>query len=181
MEADMPRFQRFSTLAICSLALSSLCFSQSVADAARQQKAKKGATDKPEPRHVITNDDVASGTTVASAEKPRPNVEDSKPSEKTSPGSEEEMQKRIRTERQRIAKIEAYMADIQHEMDKWKTSDCTHVLHANTSINACDEPQKLTRRYEEAQGRLKNEQSTLADLQEEARRLGYGNSFYDPK
>ena len=72
------------------------------------------------------------------------------------------------------------MKEIEKELETWKTSDCTHVLHANTSINACDEVQRLNSEHEAVKAQLEQEKKNLTDMQEEARKMGYANSVYDP-
>lgn len=161
------------------------CTAQSLGDAARQQQAqKKSAPAKT--KHVITNDDIASGVkpTDSSA---KPSVKkgssvtsDSGAATDADRPSAPEIQANIKEQRQKIREMEAQMKEIEKELETWKTSDCTHVLHANTSINACDEVQRLNSEHEAVKAQLEQEKKNLTDMQEEARKMGYANSVYDP-
>jgi len=171
------------TLILCSSA--STCAAQSLGEVARQQQQKKSPGGQSKSRYVLTDDDMKSSSTSSTASSDQ--KKDKKPLQQTGESagpntpSAAELQAAIKTERQRIGEIEAFMKDLQEKLDKWKTSDCTHVVYAGTGKNTCDLPPRLTAEYERAKSQLKTEQSNLEELQEGARRLGYGNSVYDPK
>jgi len=179
---------KFLAVTLISCVSATLC-GQSLGDVARQQQQKKSAGTQPKPRHVLTDDDLES-TSTSSKTPSNPQTgqgKDKKPSrdpgesaDATKP-SAAELQGRIKEQKQLIQEIEASMKHIQEKLDKWKTSDCTHVVYAGTGKNTCDLPPRLTAEYEREQSQLKAEQSNLEEMQEEARRLGYGNSVYDPK
>lgn len=187
--AVMKAFRPILALAVISCWIVPICAAQSLGDAARQQKQKKASSPTPaKVKHVITNEDIGSQSqSTDSGAKPETGKTGKNPEQESASASDSnapsgpELQARIKEHRQRIAQVEAYMKDLQQQMEPWKTSDCTHILHAGTSQNTCDIPQKLTADYEKAKGQLQEEKTSLEATQEQARRLGYGNSFYDPK
>ena len=178
---------RILTITVLCCLSASLGIAQSLGDLARQQQDKKGTQSKA--RHVITDDDLKSPSSPPasssgssdSLKKDKAPSPQSSASADASARSAAELQARIKDQKQRIADVEAYMKDIEKQMEPWKTSDCTHIVYTDSQRNACDQPQKLTAEYERAKQRLKTEQANLEDIQEQARRLGYGNSFYDPR
>lgn len=169
------------------IAFSSLasCTAQSLGEAARQQQEQKKASSS-KAKHVITNDDLGAGakatdTSAKPATKkpaahpgaPDANADEDRP-------SAEEIQANIKDQKQKIRDMESQVKEIQEELEPWKTSDCTHVLHANTSMNACDVPQRLTADLERAKSQLEAEKKNLTSMQEDARKMGFANSVYDP-
>ena len=179
----MKPLQRIALVGLVPLWCLPACTAQSLGDVARQQQADK--TSAPKTKHVITNDDIAP---VA-----KPADTSSKTSKKKStPGSPapadanadrpsaQQIQTTIKEQRERILDVEEQLKDIEKKQDIWKTSDCTHVMHANSSINACDEVQRLNSEHETVKAQLAQEKKNLADMQEDARKMGYGNTVYDP-
>jgi hypothetical protein len=176
---------QITAVSLISLGCLNSCMAQSLGDAARQQQTqKKSAPVKT--KHVITNDDIASGVKPAdssakpSVKKGNSVTSDSDAATDADRPSAQEIQANIKEQRQRILDIEVQMKVIQKEMGPWKTTDCTHVLHANSSMNTCDVPQKLAADYEAAKAQLEQEKKNLVSMQEEARKMGYANSVYDP-
>lgn len=171
------------TLILCSSA--SFCRAQSLGEVARQQQQKKSLGGQPKPRYVLTDDDMkpSSTSSTATSDQKKNKKLSQQPEESNDPNtpSVAALQKKIKEQKQLISEIEALMKDIQERLDKWKTSDCTHVVYAGTGKNTCDLPPRLSAEYERAKSQLETEQANLEEMQEEARRLGYGNSVYDPK
>lgn len=175
------------TLIACSSA--NLCGAQSLGDVARQEQQKKGAGARPKSHHVLTDDDMEQTATSSKSPSSASSGQSKDKKSPREPGdsadamkpSAAELEERIKEQKQLIQDIEASMKEIQDKLDAWKTSDCTHVVYAGTGKNTCDLPPRLTVEYERAKSQLKTEQADLEEMQEEARRMGYGNSVYDPK
>ena len=177
---------KWSAVTLISCLSANLCGAQSLGDVARQEQQKRNAVTQPKPRHVLTDDDFESTSSSKSPSPARSGQSKDKksprdPGESADAPSAAELQERIKEQKQLISEIEASMKHLQEKLDKWKTSDCTHVVYAGTGKNTCDLPPRLTAEYERAQSELKTEQANLEEMQEEARRMGYGNSVYDPK
>lgn len=177
----MKTLRRMALVAIVPLWCLPACIAQSLGDVGRQQQADQKSA--PKTKHVITNDDIAPSakpadtSTKTSAKKstsPSPDHDDAdRP-------SAQDVQTAVQEQRQRIRDVEAQLKDIEKKQEIWKTSDCTHVMHANSSINACDEVQRLNSEHETVKAQLAQEKKNLADMQEGARKMGYGNTVYDP-
>src|SRR5262249_36902124 len=150
------------TLIMCSNAW--LCGAQSLGEVARQQQQKKSSGGQSKPRYMLTDDDMKSWSstpsTATSDQKKDKNL--SQPTGESgdpNPLSAAELQERIKEQKHLISEIEALMKDVQEKLDKWKTSDCTHVVYAGTGKNTCDLPPRLTAEYERAESQLKTEQA----------------------
>jgi hypothetical protein len=162
------------------------CFAQSLADAARQQQALKKSNDTT-PHRVITNDDLSS-TSKGDDSAVKAKVKKHTTSGSTDASSDqdddrptaEEITRNVKMQRQTIAELQDRVSELQKEMEPWKTSDCTHVMHIGTSINACDVPQRLTAELDQTKSQLEQEKKNLAAMQEDARKMGFANSVYDP-
>lgn len=173
------------------LLISSLCAltsaAQSLADAARQQQtAKKSSSSAP--KHVITNEDLGSSSKSddSGAKPATQKVAAATSSDAASPAlaaedhpSAEQVQDQVKAERQKIAQLEAQTSELQKQLDVWKTSDCTHYLRPDNS-NTCDIPQKLTAELDRTKSQLAQEKKNLETIQDDARKMGFANSVYDP-
>ena len=185
----MRAYLRWSAVTLISCLSANVCGAQSLGDVARQEQQKKGAATQPKSRHVLTDDDLAStsrpskdpaGDPSGQTKNKKPPREPGESAEANSP-SAAELTEKIKDQKELIQEIEASMKEIQDKLDEWKTSDCTHVVYAGTGKNACDLPPRLNAELERAKSQLKAEKANLEEMQEEARRMGYGNSVYDPK
>jgi hypothetical protein len=163
---------------------------QSLGDVARQERAQKkpAATS----RHVITEDKIparpqnkalgASGQQADSKSKPKADdAAQDQDRDDHHPHSANEIQASIKQQKNTMLTLMARIDTLQRRLDAWKTSDCTQVRYIDApNQNPCDEPPKIRAALGVARSQLEKEQATLEAMQEEARRLGYGNSVYDP-
>lgn len=175
------------SLTLAVLCLAALAGAQSLGDIARQQRLQKSApqtkprvltnedmpaTDKPA---TASNSDSKSATAADKSSYADTNEDSAKP-------SAAEVQAKIKNQKERVASLEDHIQDIQAQMDKWKGSDCTHIFYYEHPYqNTCDEPKRLAEEHDRAESQLEKEKSALTDMQERARKLGYGNSVYDPE
>lgn len=160
------------------------CSAQSLADAARQQQAAKKSSPSTA-KHVITNEDLGSSAKSddssgkhAVQSVSATTVSDS-PSKEGDHPSSEQIKDQVREQRKKIAELQAQIDDLKKQMEPWKTSDCTHVLNPDNS-NTCDIPKKLTAAMDRTKDQLEQEKKNLDSVQEDARKMGYANSVYDP-
>lgn len=175
----MRSFLQFGAVALLACSAAALCSAQSLGDVARAQQQKKAASSQPKPKHVITEDDIkSSSSSTADPFEPKSAAPRPSASSDDHAQSAAELQAKLKDQRERIAEVQASIKEIEKEMERWKTSDCTHVLYADTQQNACDIPQKLTADYDKAKEQLKAEQAKLEEIEDEARRQGYGSAFY---
>jgi DNA repair exonuclease SbcCD ATPase subunit len=163
-------------LIAAAMLLAATMQAQSLGDVARQQQRKKAQQTPPVSNKVLTNDDLSvagSGsegkpTTPKSVHPPEP-VE---PKSKTT--SPDELRSKIDKQKQRIALL-------QDAIDKLQGSIQYVQNNRNIYVNAPEynEEQKRTQQeVDQLRGRLEGAKSELSDLQEQARRAGYGNAVY---
>ena len=150
-------------------------FAQSLGDVAREQRQKQAAKDAQKPRKVITDDDIQ--------EHPDPQETDAKQKRahsdvSLSALSNEKNGDRVKTailaQKNRIKEAQSYA-------DKLKAS--THFVDSNLYYNGPQYNQAQARKLQEVerlQQRVKQEQQRLEEMQEVARKAGFGSSVYDP-
>jgi predicted RNase H-like nuclease (RuvC/YqgF family) len=168
---------------VCSMTLFALCFlpfhaqAQSVADIARQNQQR--VQNRPA-ENVITNDDMpVDGLADEDAIAPRhPALK-----HKSDPDSAKvlAMDKEARSFRTRIltqkSAISALQARIDHE------TSAVHFARASVSYNAAQTNTRAQAKLDEIQAlnqQMESERKKLEDLQESARKAGFGNGVYDP-
>jgi hypothetical protein len=181
---DMSAFRQVITVSLISVFFAASCAGQSLADAARRQQALK-KPDAAQPHRVITNDDLASGSKADDSNKaPEKKVatapaSGSEPAQDPNHPSAEEIKAGVKAQRQRIAQLGEQVNELQKKLDTWKNSDCTHVMHSDNR-NACDVLGRLNAELDITKSQLESEKKNLEWMQEDARKMGYPNSVYDP-
>jgi hypothetical protein len=154
--------------------------SQSLGDVARQARQQKtqGHEGKDAPaRKVVTNDEIpeqAASTADGSGADQSPEL----PAHHTSlePG-------KLSAERWK-ALIQAQknvVSSLQKQIDK--TNSSIHFVEANLYVNGPQYNKRQAqkqREVERAQAQLEEQQKRLEDMQDSARKQGYGSSVYDP-
>jgi hypothetical protein len=171
---------RISILAFAvALLLAPQSFAQSLGDVAREHRAEekaKAGKDKPK---VFTNDNLPAHSDDSSN-----NSGEKSPASAAAPGPDDSAEGReirgeqwkdsIRAQKNAIAKAQA-------ELDKFNAS--IHFVEANRYSNGVEYNQYQARKQEEAQHyqeQLNEAKQKLQDMQESARREGFGSSIYDP-
>jgi hypothetical protein len=154
--------------------------SQSLGDVARQARQQKtqGHEGKDAPaRKVVTNDEIpeqAASTADGSGADQSPEL----PSHHTSsePG-------KLSAERWK-ALIQAQknvVSSLQKQIDK--TNSSIHFVEANLYVNGPQYNKRQAQKQQEverAQAQLEEQKKRLEDMQDSARKQGYGSSVYDP-
>lgn len=175
-------------MAALLLFLAVACRAQSLGDVAREQKAKKATTSASSDKHVITNEDIHPGASSAGASQDQGSSGSgsaAKPSRsfpsssKGSKPSAEEVKETIKAQKAVVADLESQMKDVQAQLDIWKARDCRAWVHQDGK-SACDIPPELNSQKRRLDAELEQERKTLEEMQEKARRMGYGNSVYEP-
>lgn len=172
---------------------------QDLGEVARQQKTKKSAA-PPVEHHVITNEDIHSSSspspsTVDSSSPPKETAErrestakipnskaETKEEEKP---SAEEVKQAILAQKRVLSSLESDIKQIAEEQTKLARAleaggDCRKVFLIGTAHeNVCGLPEKLLAEKSRLQAQLEQERNALDEMQEKARRMGYGSSVYD--
>ena len=178
----MTRFGAFIAVLIF-LVTATLAAAQSLGEVARQNRLKKA----PAAHRVVSDEDTpAAGkpddpaAQKADSKADSPQSADSTDQEKPKAKSAQQVRNGILAQRRKISSVEEQVADLHERIDQWKGSNCTMVLYPDGS-NACDELPQLKATDNRLKSQLAREHAKLDALQEEGRRLGYGNSVYDPE
>jgi hypothetical protein len=167
-------FKRTIRMTGLVISLAALSYGQSLGDVAREQRQKQEAKKTAAAPKVITNEDLPE----------HPNSDDSAASSQTSsensPGrpfgskSAEQWKAEIAAQRKSVD-------DLQRQIDRLNSSihfapgTCVRncVQHNENQIHKQDEVQQM-------ESQLEQQKLKLDDMQEAARKEGYGNSVYEP-
>ena len=174
------------------------CPAQDLGEVARQQKAKKGPAPSSE-RHVITNEDIHSSTATSAADPSSPPKGTAGRSESAAKASDskagtkeekkpsvEEVKQAVLAQKRVVSSLESEIKRIAGEQTKLARAleagvSCQNVFLIGTAHeNVCGLPEKLVAEKRRLQDQLYRERTALEEMQEEARRMGYGNAVYDP-
>jgi seryl-tRNA synthetase len=167
------RWFRWIAIPGALVGLSAGAVDQSLGDVARQQReniAKHGQNS----RKTITNDDIPShaednngkSTETGSASETRSAADLAK--------AGEQWKEKIKAQKEMIAAAET-------EIDRAKSS--IHFVEVNRYVNGFEYNQQQLKRQQQVemmQKRLDQEKKKLEDMQEAARKAGFGNTVYDP-
>ena len=168
-------------LLFCGMFLASVyaSYGQSLGDVARQQRQKQQSKDAKAPaKKIITNEDIpehpgsssdASNGTAATEDKP---ADSSQPV--ADAHSAEQWKAAIQAQKQNIA-------NLQTQIDKLNSS--IHFVQSNRYYNGAEYNQHQQRKQEQVQQmqkQLEEAKKKLEDMQESARKAGFGSAVYDP-
>lgn len=150
-------------------------YGQSLGDVARQQRQKQQAKTTHTPAKVITNEDIPASTDSPSSESSDNAEHETSSSQPASSGSHSAEQWKARIQGQKSS-----IASLQGQIDKLNSSvhfagpNCVNCVQYNErQVKKQDEVQRMQKQLEE-------EKKKLEDMQESARKDGFGNSVYDP-
>jgi predicted RNase H-like nuclease (RuvC/YqgF family) len=154
----------------------------SLGDVARKQRDKQHDTKKPPVKatKVVTEEDIpahpegsASGEELPPRDGPR--------SEKSATPSANDVWKTGDQMKSSIAQQKAAVADLKSRIDKLNAS--IRFVSASAYANGVEYNKMQARRQQEAQrlqGELDEQKKSLEQMQETARRAGYGSAVWDP-
>lgn len=152
-----------------------LSYGQSLGDVAREQRQKQAAKNAPGVHKVVTNEDLPehpdSNDNAASSQV---NSEDSS-SQSSASKAAAQWKAEITSQKQSVA-------DLQSEIDKLNSS--IHFAPGNCVRNCVQYNEHQVQKQDEVQrmqAELEQQKKKLEDMQEAARKQGYGNSVYEPQ
>ncbi|HEY6185149.1 MAG TPA: hypothetical protein VIW67_23115 [Terriglobales bacterium] len=156
--------------------LNALIFAQSLGDVARAQRQKQSDKATSPSRKVITDEDIPAHSEQSKAEKAAPPklADTSSDAPINTAGNGEELKAKCLEAKQAIKDYEA-------ELEKLRAS--IQYVEANRYSNGVQYNQYQLRKQQEAdrmQKQLDTAKKRFADLQEQARKSGFGSSVYDP-
>jgi len=160
---------------ISSLALmASFCVAargQSLGDVAREQKQKQQSKKSQAVAKVITNEDLPESSTTTTSSNPHSEVPSSPLS---SPSEGEHWKAEIAAQRNAVD-------NLQRQIDQLSSS--IHFAPGNCVRNCVQYNEHQVQKQEEVQrmqADLEQQKKRLEDMQEAARKEGFGNSVYEP-
>jgi hypothetical protein len=167
----VPKKRQLLLLLIVTVFLLASSYAQSLGDIARQQREK--AKDSPSAHQVITNDDIP--------ESPEASADPSSKDAQETPSAATEPKK---TGDQWKADIEAQRNSVealQKHIDKLKESiRFAPVTEYNNGYQWNLRQLKKEDQVERMEAQLEEQKKKLEDMQEGARKQGFGNSVYEP-
>ena len=152
-------------------------FAQSLGDVARQQKQNSAQTN-PTPKKVITEDDLPTQGTISTGSSDSKATDASK-EEKQGDSTADKMKSADEFK----AAIQAQKQNVdllQKQVEEMKAS--VHFVEANRYSNGVEHNERQIQKQKEAdrmQKQLDEEKSRLQDLQEQARKAGFGSAVYE--
>ncbi len=152
-------------------------FAQSLGDVARQQK-QNSAQSQPAAKKVITEDDLPTQETISTGSgdsKATDASKEEKQGDSTADKlkSADEFKAAIQTQKQNVDAL-------QKQVDDMKAS--VHFVEANRYSNGVEHNERQIQKQKEAdrmQKQLDEEKSRLQDMQEQARKAGFGSAVYE--
>lgn len=148
-------------------------YAQSLPEIARQQRLKQQARDMQAAKKVVTNDDIPS--------RPEADSEATLDEEDDAPTVSAKSGKTAEQWKQQILAQENVVSSLQRDVTRLGAS--VHFVEVNRYSNGVQYNQYQARKQEEVvrlQKQLDAEKKKLADMQESARKAGFGNAVYEP-
>lgn len=146
-------------------------YGQSLGDVAREQRQKQQANAQPAPK-VITNEDIpASSEADSSAKKSADSAARPSSSKKSAPQWKHEIQAQERVVTNLQDQIQKVSASVHYTNAPARTGN--GVRYNERQEQKQDQVQRM-------QEQLERDRQKLADLQDAARKDGYGNAVYEP-
>ena len=171
----------FFLLAALALFAAIASHGQSLGEVARQQRETQNA--KTTHSKVVTDEDIPARKEedADSSDENDAGQERSEGSSLTSDLSAEQITRRGEQWKARIEAQKNAVASLQNQFDRLSAS--IHFVEANRYTNGVQYNQHQLRKQQEArqmQKQLDEQKKKLADMQDAARREGFGNKIYDP-
>lgn len=153
--------------------------SPSLGDLARQQRQQKeqakAAADKDgKPVKVITNEQIPERPIAALRQAREEESSDAHYNANAEKLSGEHWKTQITTEKNRVANLQREIDDL-NESIRFAPANC-----ASNCVGWNERQREKQQRVERMQAQLDEEKHRLDDMQDSARRQGYGSSIYDP-
>jgi hypothetical protein len=171
-------------LAPAMLLLAGLSFGQepSLGDVARQQRKKQVSKPANASVKVVTNEDVPERADGGEApSKASDGDKGEEPGEHSSAASEPRKGKSAEEWKARILAQKTVVIAQQEQVERLR--DSIHFVEANRYVNGVQYNEQQHRKQiqlGQMESQLEQQKKELADMQESARRAGFGNSVYDP-
>jgi Tfp pilus assembly protein PilV len=170
----MRSFGKLLYIACLVLSINTLSFAQSLGDVAREQRQKQQDKKAQSAPKVITNEDLPEHSDAADdvpSDQPSP---DNTSSEPTGSKSAEQWKSEIEAQKRSVE-------NLQSQMEKLNAS--IHFAPGNCVRNCVQWNERQVQKQDEVQrmqSDLDQQKKKLDDMQDGARKAGFGNSVYEP-
>jgi len=172
----MQKFRIAVCVPILFFLLSGSGSSQSLGDVARQQRQKQQAKDAHSAHKVVTNEEIPESPDASGS-----SSDNDSPRESSSPAALNGGSRTAEQWKSGILAQKARIAAMQGQLEK--LNDSVHFVEANRYYNGVQYNQYQLKKQQEAQRmqkQLDGEKKTLGNMQESARKAGFGSAVYDP-
>jgi hypothetical protein len=152
-------------------------YAQSLGDVARQQRQKQQAKDPHATRKVVTNEEIPEASDASAIS----SSDNDSPRQSSSPEASTAGKKTAEQWKSEIQAQKASIAAAQIQVDKLNES--VHFVEANRYYNGVEYNQYQLKKQQEAQRmqkQLDGEKKALQNMQESARKAGFGSAVYEP-
>jgi predicted RNase H-like nuclease (RuvC/YqgF family) len=163
-------YKKISCLCGLALCVSATAYGQALGDVARQQRQKQQAKKSQAAPKVVTNEDIPEHPQDPSDQA----APDAPPAHAPGSKSAERWKAEIQAQKQTVATL-------QGQIDKLNSS--VHFVEANRYWNGAQYNQRQEQKQEQVErmkAQLAEQQKRLDEMQEGARKDGYGNAVYEP-
>lgn len=165
------RFLGLSAAAFCCAVIACAQESPSLGDLARQQRQKEKS--RTAQIKVVTNEEIPEHPD-STPEAASPDTGATHPSSHGQTESAERVKSQIRTQENQIAQLQRNIDRVIKSIPR-APIDC-----ANGCPHWNERERRMQAQIERLQAQLQDEKRRLGEMQESARKRGYGNSVYDP-
>ncbi len=175
MASRLKPFSPLLALLLCAAAVLAQD-TPSLGDLARQERQKKAAQNKDaKPPKVITNEEIparAASEPVASSEGLKP--ADPAPAASNNAKDAAGLKSQIQTQKSQIASLEKQIGELSQSI-QFAPANC-----AENCVQWNKQQQEKQQQVAQMQSMLEEQKKQLEDLQDSARKQGFGSSVYDP-
>ena len=161
-------------VAVLMLSLPALSYAQSLGDVAREQRQKQQEKTGQAAPKVITNEDLPEHSESDETSAPSQKSSDT-PSQPLGSRSAEQWKSEIEAQRKSVE-------NLQSQMDRLNSS--IHFAPGNCVRNCVQWNERQVQKQDEVQqmqSELEQQKKKLEDMQDTARKEGYGNAVYEPQ
>jgi hypothetical protein len=156
-------------IALITVGIAGLGYGQSLGDVAREQRQKQQAKKDQDAPKVITNEDIPEHPLEAEA-----SVREEEPASSVGSKSADEWKSRIAAQRKSVENLQSQIDRVNSSI-RFAPGNCVRncAQYNEQQIKKQDDVQRM-------QAQLDEQKKTLEDMQEAARKQGFGNSVYEP-
>jgi len=165
---------RFKCLLPFIFLMASLAYGQSLGDVAREQRQKQQTKQAQAPAKVITNDDMPQDGDAGVSTVGKASTADPAPSKPMGSKSAEQWKAEIAAQKKAVDNLQSQMDQLNSSI-RFAPGNCVRncVQYNERQVEKQNQVQRM-------QSQLDEQRKRLEEMQDGARKDGYGNSVYEP-